>query len=301
MRSLLLHLDDALLLQEGLNVLPDAISIDAREIGPNLRLWSRPKALNQLRALLDNKLSNIKQPILTFMGSGDFHHISALLIERLLKNKPDKPITIIHFDNHPDWVKFNNGLHCGSWASYVAGLDGINKVISIGMCSDDMLDAHKKYANLDRIRDNKIVPFALKKFDNRDLIIDGSKYNTIEEIGEENLIKQIRDLVKGSDIYLTIDKDVLSEDAAATNWDQGELELETMFDWLMGILEGNKLIGADIVGDVSVPSYGKNIISNITKTIESKMDQPNIKNISPDDINLNCQTNLKIYQFLSQF
>ncbi len=81
------------------------------------------------------------------MGSGDFHHITAFLLHAALENQPD-PVTLIHFDNHPDWVKFDSGTHCGSWVNHALVHPKVEKIITIGVCSHDLRLPEWKGANL---------------------------------------------------------------------------------------------------------------------------------------------------------
>jgi len=75
-------------------------TIDLRDLGPRLRLWSRGKTIAQTRQRLADLDAKIESTI-TLLGSGDFHHVAALLHERIRE-----PFTLVHFDNHPDWVRF---------------------------------------------------------------------------------------------------------------------------------------------------------------------------------------------------
>ena len=50
-------------------------------------------------------------------------------------------------------------------------------------------------------------------------------------------------------VYLSIDKDVLREEDAPTNWDQGNMTLETLIRWLRHIGSTVPVIGADICGE----------------------------------------------------
>jgi hypothetical protein len=87
MRAALLHLDAALTGQETLAAKVaegGGRAVNARELGPALRLWSRPPALERLRARLRDDLPASAGPAMVFSGSGDFHHVSPLLLERAL-------------------------------------------------------------------------------------------------------------------------------------------------------------------------------------------------------------------------
>ena len=60
------------------------------------------------------------------MGSGDFHHVSYLLIERL--RRLGRQIQVVVFDNHPDNMRYPFGIHCGSWVWHVSRLPFVERV-----------------------------------------------------------------------------------------------------------------------------------------------------------------------------
>jgi hypothetical protein len=70
-------------------------------------------------------------------------------------------------------------------------------------------------------------------------------------------------------IWLTIDKDVLAESEALTNWDQGLMPLQAMRDLITAIGARKRILGADICGEFSPPR-----MSNPFKRIESRIDRP---------------------------
>jgi len=48
----------------------------------------------------------------SFLGSGDFHHISNILIGRI-----NQPLSVVVFDHHPDWDTLPPRFGCGSWVT----------------------------------------------------------------------------------------------------------------------------------------------------------------------------------------
>ena len=54
---------------------------------------------------------------------------------------------------------------------------------------------------------------------------------------------------KDRPVYLSIDKDVLDKAVAPTNWDQGELKLDSLLELIERLLDGRTLIGVDICGE----------------------------------------------------
>lgn len=72
------------------------------------------------------KIKNIKNS-LCFLGSGDFHHFTLLL----LKNIPQK-ISLIVFDKHVDYSNFFKGfVSCGSWLKDACNLGNVEEVFVI--------------------------------------------------------------------------------------------------------------------------------------------------------------------------
>ena len=50
-------------------------------------------------------------------------------------------------------------------------------------------------------------------------------------------------------IYISIDKDALSPTYAATNWDQGSLDVATLKELIADLAAGHKILGIDICGE----------------------------------------------------
>ena len=104
MRLRLLDLDGSLMEQEPFRQAVAegwAQSVDLRRDGPALRLWANASQ----RAALRHRLAELPPAVgdgipVTFLGSGDFHHLSALMIIDAVE-AVNLPITVIHFDNHP--------------------------------------------------------------------------------------------------------------------------------------------------------------------------------------------------------
>ncbi len=82
----------------------------------------------------------------------------------------------------------------------------------------------------------------------------------IMDIREENsflkqtfLIQKTEDyrafVPSGRPLYVSVDKDVLSEDVLKTNWDQGSMTEEEFFRILDELLKRKELVGLDICGE----------------------------------------------------
>ncbi|MDR2014557.1 MAG: hypothetical protein LBP99_02910 [Azoarcus sp.] len=200
-------------------------------------------------AHLETLFPDVYGPVLT--GSGDFHHISALLIARQHRHTG---LHVLVCDNHPDNMRFPFGIHCGSWVAHIARMPHVACVDVIGICSPDVGWTHAW--------ENHLWPLARKRI--RYWTI-GAKLGWMRALGlrdaarnfdnAKSLISALCRELSGTHapLYLSIDKDVLSENVARTNWDQGQMPL----DGLLSIIgaAAPRLIGSDITGEVSIHRY----------------------------------------------
>jgi hypothetical protein len=278
MRPALLYLDSAL---DGQSLLAQAVggqggvSLDCRALGPTLRLWSRPDALQGLKHRLAADLPASDGPVLAFSGSGDFHHITPILLARAIEAAGDGPVTLVHFDNHPDWVTFANGAHCGSWVGWAARLPQVARVLTVGVCSQDIDRPDRKHADLDLVTEGRVELYAYRAPGGGGAVaIAGRQWPTIEAMGEVAFADFLPTRIETPCVYVTIDKDVLRAEDAATNWDQGRTSLGFLELMLSQIAARHRLIGADVVGDWSPAAYGGGLLARVLKRGEALMDQP---------------------------
>ena len=314
MQLCLLHLDDALKSQEAFVKTCEresAHQLEVMEHGSEVRLWGKQAQLDKLQTKLSEYFTKSKnEPRLLFMGSGDFHHITALLIGLTMEKQSD-PITVIHFDNHPDWVKFEGGMHCGSWVNRALQHPKVSKVITIGVCSNDLHNPDWKGANLRLLSEGKLelFPYNYKSSKVRHDYGKGASYEqkdkqifwrTIEEMGENAFIQNLLSRIQTKSVYITIDKDVLAREDAETNWDQGVMRLPFLLNLLRAIGNNHKIIGADVNGDYSTPNYSGSCWTKFKKQAEIYMDQPRIKPDAVQTSSLNSATNHALLDILSE-
>lgn len=156
MRFRVLDLDNSVAVQPflgGLLAAGEADYIDARDLAPKLRIVANRAALAELGRRLQVRPSARHQgdADVVYYGSGDFHHLTYLFLQQL-----DEPVTVVHFDNHPDWVRFPRTVNCGSWVARAVEIPNVRKVITIGPCSDDLANPQLKGADLRAIRAGRL-------------------------------------------------------------------------------------------------------------------------------------------------
>ena len=151
MRLIVLDLDDSVTRQAPVQALIDAGPsriIDLSDLAARLRLVASPAARKTLQSRLGVIGSSEGQaPDLHLLGSGDFHHLTYALLEGV-----EQPMTVVVFDNHPDWSRTPSWLTCGTWINWALALNHIERVITIGPCSGDLQWPEIKGANLDAMR-----------------------------------------------------------------------------------------------------------------------------------------------------
>ncbi len=277
MRPLILQLDDALARQPTLSrtvMAEGGQTLAARDLGPALRLWTREATLSALRDRLGDIAAPAAEGLVVFAGSGDFHHITPLLVERAAA-MAGEPLTILHFDNHPDWVRHACGRHCGSWVGKAARLPGVEKIITIGVCSPDIGRKGSRRGDLALIGEKRLDLYAWTAPDGGDeVVLEGRSWPTIAALGEAAFIQHLAAEISTQALYVTIDKDVLCADGAVTNWDQGQASVEFLIAAIKSASAGRRVVGADVVGDWSSPIYGDGAMARVLKHGEALLDQP---------------------------
>ena len=242
-QPLVLDFDGSVGVPPGAAVLPLAHWQQRIRFGCTLR------SMAALRHALTAGLPADPGPV--FTGSGDFHHVSLLLIERLAERGP---LDVIVLDNHPDNMRYPWGIHCGSWVSHVAALPFVRHVQVMGIGSSDVTLRHAL--------ENRLLPLLRGRLSYwcvgnaigwaRHVGL-GSAMRNFDSAGA--MLQAFAEQQAGSrrPVYLSVDKDVLSTRVARTNWDQGELRESHVVEVVS--LLARRLAGCDITGDVSAAHY----------------------------------------------
>lgn len=214
-----------------------------------IRFGCRMSVLERLNDTFGNTLAH--QPYVAFTGSGDFHHLSYLLIGWYARF--NRPIQVVVFDNHPDNMRYPFGIHCGSWVWHVSRLPFVSHVHVLGITSKDVEAAHGWENHLHNLYSGKVRYWCVGR-DLRWMRLLGIKQSQ-SFAGIAPMLDAFFDYLASSTdpIYLTIDKDVLSVTDAHTNWDQGVMRLSDL-EVAIGLLR-QRLIGCDVTGDISVYAY----------------------------------------------
>lgn len=204
-------------------------------------------------AAIRSALADKHVPAVHWIDSGDYHYLSRFWLERV-----DRHFALLLFDHHPDMQEpAFEALSCGGWArDAFVSMDNLSQVLMVGINPDLELEI-------------------------LDLMFDGVLAVTEEDIchSGDNLTADVLEMISllepGIPVYVSIDKDALSEKYARTDWDQGRMTLEQLKKVLAKVASSHEILGVDICGELT-----------------------RAKGATNDDMALNLQTDLEISEFL---
>ena len=170
---------------------------------------------------LKRGLQKRTQKGITFIGSGNYHYVTYILLKEITK-----PFTLILFDNHPDLGTGQDLegdlLSCGTWVSHaLTDIPLLQQVVIIGPTINlEHYPTHPRVV---------IYPF------------DGIHHDSLHSI---------LSAIPTESVYISVDKDVLHTSDALTNWDHGMMDIDTLTHFLEHILNNKQAEGVDICGEV---------------------------------------------------
>ncbi|MEO8747196.1 MAG: arginase family protein [Rhodanobacter sp.] len=242
-RTIVLDID------HSVGALPERLVIPLEHWQESLRFGCSLATLRRFRRALDDTLPSTYRTVM--LGSGDFHHLSWPLIERVTSAAQ---FQVVVLDNHPDNMRYPFGVHCGSWVRRVAALPRVCHVHVVGIGSADIDRGHAW--------ENYLAPLWRGKLSYWSAGVDvgwarrvglGQAFHSFEDVGD--LVHAFCDGQHARPLptYLSIDKDVFADDVARTNWDQGRMRLDQATAIIHSLRGG--LVGSDITGEISSWHY----------------------------------------------
>ncbi|MDD4980822.1 MAG: hypothetical protein PHC54_06130 [Candidatus Omnitrophica bacterium] len=278
--------------------------IDLSAFGPRVRLWMDKKT----KLAIEGRLCGLAENSLIFLGSGDFHHISSILIDQ-----SDEPFSLVVFDFHPDWDIIPPKYGCGSWVTQALKNKNIKKCLLVGIASNDISTGYIQSGNLGSLKDSRVRIYPYYHKPSRVFLRDIPQNDSLRlkkcflgsqiywsELAGKNLADFFLSVIQSlptRQVYVSIDKDCLKREYALTNWEEGLLSLEELLLMLKVIRDHLEIIGVDITGE-----YSPVILASKFKAFFSRLDHPKdvAANHSSDSLihATNQDTNLRILETL---
>ena len=247
------------------DILPGINSIDARAWGPKLRFCALDAEMEAFFGALDEQLGAAR--FLVF-GSGDFHHLSALWLRRA-----GVPLTLVSFDNHPDWDIRPPKWCCGSWMNRALDLPNVQRISVWGCGNFECWGWHRMWGNHRDVRSGRLEvhPWA----DGRP-VADQVRPGSILESTWRERFTAFAGGLRGQAVYVTVDIDGLREGQAVTNWENGRFTAEDVA-WALDELSAHaSIVAGDLCGARSAPAYAR-----WTQRFASETDHPELPAFDP--------------------
>lgn len=216
---------------EGLKLSGEATWIDCTDI-PGTDCYCDDEAVETIRKRIAD--AGIKDADgIHFFDNGNYHYMSKIWTDMV-----QEPFSLVVFDHHPDMQepRFGNILSCGGWVKKVLEENRlIDNVVIIGV-ADHLADEIRK-------------EIASHPADARNDLQHKVTFIRESELSSSSHLIPQRRIAPTSHLYISIDKDALSPACAATNWDQGSLDVATLKKIIEDLAASHKIIGVDICGE----------------------------------------------------
>lgn len=190
-----------------------------------------------------------------FIDSGNYHYMSLFFLERIPTD-----FTLLLIDNHTDMNEnaFGDILSCGNWVrKALETLPHLKKVVMLGVKPQYFQEMKESLTSEGELAENPESENELFFINNsegcsaqeRTIILPNIKNDVTKKIIYVNNVNDISTYIS-SDIavYVSLDKDALSEEYAVADWDQGKLSLDDI-KHIFAELNQHHILGIDICGD----------------------------------------------------
>ncbi len=239
-------------------------TLDLRPWGPRLRFCAPTREIEEFFVTAASGIPRVTRFLL--FGSGDFHHLSALWLRRLAGAEP--ALTLVSFDNHPDWDIRPPTWCCGSWVNRALELPNVRRASVWGLGNFETWGWHRLTGNRRDVRRGRLEVHAWA--DDRSPA-DQAQAHAIRQDDWRERFERFADTLKGKRLYVTIDLDCLREGAAATDWENGRFTLDDV-RWALATLRarGGNVVAGDLCGARSAPR----VYDRWTQRFASESDHP---------------------------
>jgi Arginase/agmatinase/formimionoglutamate hydrolase, arginase family len=175
---------------------------------------------------IEHRLRSRKHRRITLIGRGNYHYVTWVLLSEIRQ-----PFSLILFDHHTDLapgVGDTPFISCGSWVSHALDtLPLLDRVVIVGAHIPDGGSGCGLPTNV------TIIP-----------------EREARRMSPAEIVRAIRSATPGQPIYISVDKDVLDPENAATDWDQGSMTLRQLLDAIRELKRIRPLAGADVCGEM---------------------------------------------------
>ena len=214
--------------------------VDCQTWGRRLRYCATAGGMNQFYEFIKEKTARF-----TLFGSGDFHHLTALWLRKL-----DEPVTLVSFDNHPDWDIRPPRWGCGTWINRALELPMIRRAVIWGCGNFELNWPGHWFVSRKALRSQRLEVWPWTER------LKASGRKRWPGMTRENWREKFQAFaagLAGGKIYVTIDLDCLDSGESATNWENGLFKIADI-EWALDELRARAtIVGGDLCGAYSHP------------------------------------------------
>ncbi len=262
-------------------------TVDVRAWGPRLRFSALRSEIEEFYQQVDPLLGSAR---FVAYGSGDFHHLSALWLRRLLARPAGaapKRLALISFDNHPDWDIRPPAWCCGSWINRALDLPGVESVSVWGPGSFETWGWHRLAGNR---RDTRTGRLTMHPWADARSAAEQARPGSILRGDWREKFSRLAATLAGKDVYATVDLDCLRAGEAVTNWENGFFTVDDV-RWALRELRtrGARIVAGDLCGAWSPQGYAR-----WRQCFAAGLDHPKLPD--PPDVAAALETNLAAFR-----
>lgn len=195
---------------------------------------------------IKTRLQSRKYRGVTFIGSGNYHYVTYVLLSEIRQ-----PFSLILFDYHTDLSPREDAavLSCGSWVTHALyTLPLLKHVVIVG--ADPGNHVSMEFANGHPVTAEPVAPDAADMKPACPKPVTLISESDVKRLSTAALLRKIRASLPDLPVYISVDKDVLSEKDAATNWDQGSMTLQQLLTLIRRLKQDYTVIAADVCGEL---------------------------------------------------
>lgn len=249
--------------------LDGACSRDATESYVDCRTWGRRLRYSATADGVRQFYDFIKESAgrFTLFGSGDYHHLTALWLRKF-----DEPVTLVSFDNHPDWDIRPPQWCCGTWINRALELPTVRRAVIWGCGNFELNWPGNLFVSRQALRTGRLEVWPWTER----LKPSGRKRwpGMTRENWREKFSAFARRLA-GENVYVTIDLDCLDREEATTNWENGLFKIADILWALDEMRSQTDIVGGDLCGAYSQPEFER-----WKQRIESTLDHPRLEPVN---------------------
>ena len=216
-----------------------------------LRDWGSRLRYHGAKAEVDAFYREIESRLTPFVlyGSGDFHYLAGVLLRRVTQ-----PVTVVSFDNHPDWDVRPPHWACGGWVNRVLEMPNVRGVSVWGCGNFELAFPSRLFANRTALRSGRLQVHAWAE---RQKPAVQRLFNCMNRQNWKQRFEAFATSLAGKKVYVTVDLDCLRKEEAVTNWENGLFTADDVAWAITRLRKEAGVVAGDLCGAYSPPEYAR--------------------------------------------